>query len=217
MKPPSPQRKKIIINKQRLKQRVRGRKNPFFALVRSIIFQQLSGNAASSILKKFLALWPKKKFPSPNDVLALSDAQFRSVGISTQKAGYLRDLAEKFSDGTVVPRKLPRMTDGDIIEHLVQVKGVGVWTAHMFLIFSLGRENVLPTGDLAVRKGFQKVFNLRAEPSDQKMKALAQPYEGMHSHLALYLWDVMDNEKEQKKCVVKEKKKSRIVRKKKSK
>lgn len=87
------------------------------------------------------------------------------------------------------------MTDQEIIDHLTQVKGVGIWTAHMFLIFSLGRPDVLPTGDLAIRKGFMKFFGLRQLPSEEKMLALARRHAGLRTHLALHLWQIMDNEK----------------------
>lgn len=194
-------------------QRLSPSKNAFASLVRSIIYQQLSGKAAEAILKKFLALFPRKSFPTPRDVLALSDAHFQSAGVSTQKRTYLRDLAEKFLDGTIEPKKFPHLSDEEIVEHLVAVKGVGVWTAHMFLIFALNRSNVLPVGDLAIRKGFQKVFKLRTEPIEKKMHDLARPYYGNYTLLALHLWDHMDAEKETKKRVVKKKKQGTISKK----
>jgi len=169
--------------------------NYFQSLCRSIIFQQLSGTAASAIMKKFVALWPRKRFPTPHDVVSLTDAQFRSVGISFQKAQYLRDLSKKFLDKTISSSKIPSMTDEEIIAHLVQVKGIGEWTAHMFLIFALGRPDVLPTGDLAIKKGFVKVFRLRKTPTHEKMVELATPYNGNRTTLALYVWDRMDEEK----------------------
>lgn len=169
-------------------------KNAFASLVRSIIYQQLSGKAAASILAKFLKLFPRKKFPLPEDVLALSDQEFKSAGVSAQKAAYLRDLSAKFLDGTITPKKFPKMTDQEIKEHLVAVKGIGPWTADMFLIFALNRPDVLPVGDLAIRKGFQKAFNLRAVPSEQQMYKLSLPYDGKRTHLSLYLWQLMDGE-----------------------
>lgn len=186
---------------------------PFQALVRSIIFQQLSGTAATSILNKFIQLSPKKKFPTSTDVLTYSDEQFQKAGVSVQKRAYLRDLSMRFLDGTINPKKFATMSDEEIIQHLVVVKGVGVWTAHMFLIFHLGRPNVLPVGDLAIRKGFQKVFGLRMEPSEKKMYALAQPYVGKHSALAKYLWSVMDEQKVAKKKLAKSKHKTTIAKK----
>ncbi len=185
---------KIKINKKKLRT-LEPTKNPFQSLVRSIIFQQLSGKAATSILNKFIALWPAKKFPNPEDVLALTDAQFKSAGVSSQKASYLRDLSLKFVDGTINPKKFSKMSDTEIEEHLVRVKGVGVWTAHMFLIFALNRPDVLPTGDLAIRKGFMKAFALKTMPSHEKMVQLAKAHAGERTYLSLHLWGIMDDEK----------------------
>ena len=185
----------------------------FQALVRSIIFQQLSGASATAILNKFVALPSVKKFPSPHEVLNYSDEQFQTSGVSPQKREYLRDLARRFLDGTIEPKKFRKMSDTEIIEHLVVVKGVGVWTAHMFLIFHLGRPNVLPVGDLAIRKGFQKVFALKGEPSEKKMYALAEPYAGKYSALAKYLWSVMDEQKVIKKKLAKSHRKTTITKK----
>lgn len=177
----------------------------FESLIRSIIFQQLSGKAAAAILKKFNALFvttneqkgkrkvKRAKKPTPESVLTLTDAQFRSAGVSLQKANYLRDLSRKFLDKTIDAKKVPRMSDAEIIEHLTQVKGIGEWTAHMFLIFTLARPNVLPTGDLAIKKGFQKAFKLRTLPDHKKMHALAKPHAGEHTELALHLWQILDH------------------------
>lgn len=186
--------RKLRIDKRRLR-KLEPTRNAFQSLARSIIYQQLSGKAAASILKKFVALWAKKGFPTPRDVLALNDAQFRSAGVSAQKAGYLRDLAAKFLDGTIVPKRFSAMGDDEIIAHLVAVKGIGVWTAHMFLIFALNRPNVLPVGDLAIRKGFQRAFRLRSEPTETSMRKLARPHDGEHTALALHLWGLMDEQK----------------------
>jgi DNA-3-methyladenine glycosylase II len=198
--------KKLTIDKGKLRP-LKPSKNAFASLMRSVIYQQLSGKAAASIERKFFALFDpavlKKtsvrgtviatKFPKPEAVLKLTDAQFRSAGVSGQKAKYLRDLAAKFLDGTIIPKKFPKMSDDEIIEHLTRVKGIGVWTAHMFLIFALNRPNVLPVGDLGVRKGFQKAFRLRALPDERKMRTLAKAHEGEHTYLALHLWSVVDD------------------------
>jgi DNA-3-methyladenine glycosylase II len=181
-------------------------KNAFASLIRSIIYQQLSGKAAASIERKFFGLFDPKaltaqsirgtvlqtKWPKPEDVLRLTDAQLRSAGISAQKAAYLRDLAAKFADKTIAPKLFPKMSDEEIIEHLTRVKGIGTWTAHMFLIFAINRPNVLPVGDLGIKKGFQKAFRLRTMPDEKKMRLLAKPYEGEHTYLSLYLWGVVD-------------------------
>ena len=123
-----------------------GLKNSFRALVRSIIYQQVSGSAASSILKKFIKLFGR--FPKPVDVKKVSVSKLHSAGLSSQKVKYIKDLAKKFLDGTIKHRSLRKMDNGEVIKHLIQVKGIGAWTAHMFLIFTLNRPDILPTGDL---------------------------------------------------------------------
>jgi DNA-3-methyladenine glycosylase II len=171
-------------------------KNAFASLSRSIIYQQISGKAAASIEKKFLGLFPNKKFPKPEDVLKLSDAQFQSAGISPQKRGYLRDLATKFLDKTISPKQFPKLSDEEIREHLIRVKGIGRWTVDMFLMFALNRPNVLPVGDLAIQKGFKIAFKLKTIPDEKKMRKLARDYVGEHTQLSLYLWSILDGNTE---------------------
>lgn len=166
--------------------------DPFQSLCEAIIYQQISGGAAASILKKFKALWPKKDFPTPADVIKIKPEKLRSAGISPQKLAYLKDLASKFTDGTINPSKFRRMSDEEIIAHVTAVKGVGVWTAQMFLMFTLGRPDVLPTGDLGIQKAFQKVFKLRAKPSPQKMELLARQWAGHRTVACFYLWRMLD-------------------------
>lgn len=164
-------------------------KDPFHSLMRSIIYQQVSTAAANSILKKFQALFDGK-FPTPEQVLEKTDEELRSAGLSRGKVIYIRDLAEKFKDGTIEPRKFPKMTNDEIIEHVTRVKGIGVWTAHMFLLFTLKRPDILPTLDLAIRKGFQVVYGLKKLPEHEAMEKLAKNWR-MHASLAsLYLWKI---------------------------
>lgn len=179
--------KKIVIKKRNLTPT----KNAFQALARSIIYQQLSGKAAGTIYARFVALW-KKKFPKPEDVIGISEEQMRGAGLSRGKITYLKDLAAKFIDGTINPKHFPKMSDQEIIDHLTQVKGIGVWTAHMFLIFSLNRPDILPVGDLAIKKGFMKAFGLRKMPTEAKMIALAKDHIGNRTYLSLHLWKLMD-------------------------
>lgn len=186
--------KKLKINKSKLR-KLTPSSNHFASLVRSIIYQQISGKAAESILNKFLKLFPNKKFPKPEDVASLTTAKFKSAGVSPQKEKYLRDLAQKFIDKKIDSKKMPKMSDDEIIEHLVSVKGIGVWTAHMFLIFALNRPDILPTGDLAIRKGFVKAFKLRKIPSEKKMIELAEAHRGERTYLSLHLWQIMDDSK----------------------
>lgn len=184
-------KKKLRIDRKKLR-KLEMTKDPFGSLARSIIYQQLSTKAANAILKKFLALFPKQ-LPTPRTVLKLSDTKLRSAGLSGQKIKYMRDLAAKFLDGTVNPKNFHAMTDDEIIDHLVQVKGIGVWTAHIFLISAINRPDVLPIGDLGIKKGFQKVFKLRSLPSERTMIRLAKPHAGERTYLSLYLWQSLDN------------------------
>ncbi len=168
--------------------------NAFQSLVKSIIFQQLSGKAAGTILRRFLELFPNSRFPTPEQVLTLSDEQFRGAGVSAQKMSYIRDLAARFLDGTIVPKKFPKMSDEEIREHLVAVKGVGRWTADMFLMFTLYRPDVLPTGDLGIQKGFQKVYQLKELPDAKKMEKMAKQWEPYRTVACWYLWRAVDGE-----------------------
>jgi len=164
----------------------------FQSLAEAIVYQQLSGKAAGTILKRFVALFPKKKFPAPQDVLRIKTEKLRSAGLSGQKALYLKDLAAKFNDGTINPELFPKMSDAEIIEHIVTVKGIGEWTAQMFLMFTLARPDVLPTGDLGIQKGFQKLFALRNRPSPKQMEKLASGWQGHRTVACMYMWRLQD-------------------------
>lgn len=121
--------------------------------------------------------------------------RLRSAGLSGQKASYIHDLAEKFSDGTIKHRSLHRMPSEELVVHLTQVKGIGVWSVHMFLIFTLNRLDVLPTGDLGIQKGFQAVFKLRTLPSHAQMERLAKEWREHASVASWYLWRAADEAK----------------------
>ena len=175
------------------------RKDPFRSLVRAIIYQQLSGKAAATILDRFLKLFSGKKFPGPEKVGSISVRKLRSAGVSMQKASYIKDLAKKFSDGTIQPRSFGRMTNEEIIEHLTRVKGIGVWSVHMFLIFTLNRRDVLPTGDLGIRKGFQITYKLKDLPDHATMEQLARPWREHASVASWYLWRAADKFKAKNK------------------
>ena len=189
---------------------------PFQALCRAIIYQQISGSAAASIYTRFVALfgitvitpldWKSKKtqkFPTPEEVLATSPSRMRSAGLSAQKIAYIRDLALKFSNGTIPAKKLAGMQSEDIVALLTQVKGIGVWTVHMFLIFTLNRPDILPTGDLGIRKGFQELYNLRSLPTHTQMEQLARDWREHASAASWYLWRIADEKKPTKKTVPK--------------
>ena len=164
----------------------------FGSIVRSITYQQISGKAAKAIHGRLVQLFPRKT-PTPEKLLKLPDAQLRACGFSKQKIAYLRDAALKFSDGTINPRRFPKMTSEEIIEHFVQIKGVGVWTAHMVLIFTLHRPDILPTGDLGIRKGFQKMYRLKTLPSHAEMEKLARAWREHASVASWYLWRSVDD------------------------
>lgn len=162
----------------------------FHALVRSIVHQQVSGAAAETIHARFLALFPKNRFPTPEAVRAMPIEKMRAAGLSGQKASYIKDLAEKFADGTIKHRSLHTMETADLVVHLTQVKGIGVWTVHMFLIFTLNRPDVLPTGDLGIRKGFQTLYKLEDLPDHAQMERLARAWRPHASIASWYLWRV---------------------------
>lgn len=168
--------------------------NYYQELVESIISQQLSVKAAATILKRFKELFVAD-FPSPEDILALDIETYRGVGLSRQKATYIRDLAEKVLEGTVSFSHLDTLSNEEIIDELIQIKGVGLWTIHMFLMFCMGRLDVLPTGDLGIRNGIQKIYLLDERPGDAEIQAIAvhnkwHPYESLASW---YIWHSLDN------------------------
>ena len=171
----------------------------FHALLRSIVYQQISGKAAASILARVEMLYPKGK-PTPQLVLKTLAGKLRTAGLSAQKVSYVKDLAKRFLDGTIDEKRFPAMTSAEIIEHLVQVKGIGVWTAHMLLIFTLYRPDILPVGDLGIRKGFQLVYKLRTLPDAKKMEMLARPWRSHATAASWYLWRVAEEAKPQKKA-----------------
>lgn len=161
---------------------------PFQALLRSIIYQQLSGKAAGSIHERVRSLFAGKR-PTPERLMMLSDESLRAAGLSRGKVLAVRDLAERCMDGTVPPRvRLKRMNDEDIIERLLLVRGIGRWTAEMLLIFNLGRPDVLPVDDLGIRRGFMHVFGGKALPDAKVMQRRAHRWRPYRSVASWYLW-----------------------------
>jgi DNA-3-methyladenine glycosylase II len=163
------------------------------ALVRAIIFQQLSTKAASTIHGRFLGLLPGGQI-SAAALAALTDEQFRSVGVSRQKALYLRDLAEKVDSRAVTLDHLEEMDDEAVITTLSAVKGIGRWTAEMFLMFRLHRPDVLPVGDLGIVTAVQKAYGLRKRPTPDRLRKLAEAWKPYRSIACWYLWRSLDNE-----------------------
>jgi DNA-3-methyladenine glycosylase II len=163
----------------------------FGALIRAIVYQQLSGKAAATIHARFLALYPGGE-PTPADVIATSDERLRSVGLSRQKISYLRDLSERVYRDSLPLDHVDRLDDTRLIEHLVQVKGIGRWTAQMFLMFKLGRPNVLPDLDLGIQNAIKRAYRKRkVGPRDVvKIGAKWAPYSSI---ACWYLWRSLDN------------------------
>ncbi len=163
-------------------------------LVDSIISQQLSIKASATIIKRFVALFDDK-FPTPAQILQRDVEELRAVGMSRPKASYVLDLALHIEEGRLHPEKLPKLSNEEVIRELTAVKGIGEWTAHMFLIFSLGRTDVLATGDLGVRMAMKKLYGLPDAPKPDEMRAIADkfnwhPYESI---ACWYLWQSLDN------------------------
>ena len=165
------------------------RSDPYAALVRAILFQQLAGAAATAIQRRFFALYSSEdRPPAPPQMLETSDEQFRSAGVSRQKAGYLRDLAAHVADGRLDLQALPSLSDAEVIESVTAVKGLGEWSAHMFLMFHLGRPDVLPTGDLGVRHGMRITYGLPELPTPKEALAIGAPWAPYRSVGSWYMW-----------------------------
>ena len=163
----------------------------FRLLIEAILAQQLSTKAAATITGRFYEALQKQI--SPEAILRLRDAEFRSAGVSRQKTGYLRDLAAKWQAGAINPRRFARLPDEEIIMMLTQVNGIGRWTAEMFLMFALGRPDVLPVGDLGFRNALKYAYRLRKPPDPKRMRVLAQKWKPYCSIATWYLWASLDN------------------------
>ncbi|HEU0035766.1 MAG TPA: hypothetical protein VFQ53_34375 [Kofleriaceae bacterium] len=168
------------------------RKDPVESLARAIVGQQLSGAAAATIWGRVLALYPRGRFPKAQAILDTDDATLRGAGLSGAKAAALKDLARHVVDGKLVPRKLPTATDDEIAAMLLPVRGIGPWSVDMFLMFALARPDVLPVGDLGVRKGMQRHFRLRKLPEAPRMRSLAEPWRPYRSIGAWYMWRLLE-------------------------
>jgi DNA-3-methyladenine glycosylase II len=162
----------------------------FHRLAESIVYQQLNGKAAATIFKRFAALAGEPL--TPGGILKLTNEQMRAVGLSQQKSAYMRDLAEKTHSGALDFTRLADLSDEEVIRHLTQVKGIGVWTAHMFLMFSLRRPDVLPTGDYAVQMAIKKHYKKRKHPKPKDMEKIAKVWAPYRSVACWYLWQSLD-------------------------
>jgi DNA-3-methyladenine glycosylase II len=160
----------------------------FETLVKSIVYQQLSGRVASVIFGRLAAAAAIDGKLTPAGILKLRPARMRSLGLSTQKTAYIRDLARHARDGSILFEELLELTDQEVIERLTQVKGIGVWTVHMFLIFALRRPDVLPTGDLGIRNAIRKAYELPELPHPSEIEELAERWRPYCTVASWYLW-----------------------------
>ena len=175
------------------KRRRRGRPDDAYgALVRSIVGQQLSTKAASTIYTRLTELFGGRP-PSPTEALAARDEDLRAAGLSGRKAEYLRDLARHVDSGELDLDSLQSLPDEDVARRLVAVRGLGRWTADMFLIFHLGRPDVLPVGDLGIRRAVEKAYGLSEMPEPGVLRELSEPWRPHRSLACLYLWESLDS------------------------
>ena len=170
--------------------RGRARSTHFAELARAICFQQLAGPAARTIHGRFAALFDGK--PTPEGVLAMPVDRLRGAGLSGSKTASIRDLAQKVVDGEVHLDRIGRLTDDQIVEELTRVRGIGRWTAEMFLMFQLGRLDVWPVDDLGVRKGYARLYGLREMPAPKELELLGDPFRPYRSIAAWYCWRAAD-------------------------
>jgi DNA-3-methyladenine glycosylase II len=164
----------------------------FAALARTIVYQQLSGKAAATILGRLQGLYGGRA-PTARQILDTTDVELRSVGVSAQKASYLRDLAARVDDGRLPVARLGRLADDAVAEVLTGVKGIGRWSAQVFLIFRLGRPDVLPDGDLGIQNAVQRAYRLRKRPAPERVRKIGEAWAPYRSVASWYLWRSLDN------------------------
>jgi 3-methyladenine DNA glycosylase/8-oxoguanine DNA glycosylase len=153
----------------------------------------VAGAAAAAVFKRFRALYPGKIFPTPVAVARTSQEDLRAAGLSRQKAAYLVHLAEHFLAGSIQPRRFATMSDDQVRSNLTAVKGLGPWTADIFLMFDLLRPDVLPVGDYGIQQGFQILYQLDDLPDAKDMIAMAEPWRPYRSHACWYLWRLLED------------------------
>jgi DNA-3-methyladenine glycosylase II len=163
-------------------------RDPFDALCMSIASQQLSTKAADTIYRRFCDLFPPNRKPTPKRVMALTDDQIRAVGFSRPKVGFIKDLAAHVLDGRLDLKRLGKHPDEEVMRQLVAVKGIGRWTAEIFLMFRLGRPDILPADDLGLMNAAHRVYGLRRRPTPDKLRKLGEKWRPYRSVAAWYLW-----------------------------
>ena len=164
----------------------------FKSLTRSIVYQQLSGKVAKTILDRFILLYKDKSYPTPVDVINIDHEKLRSVGLSNSKAQYIKNIAHAFLDNPDTYDSLEKMDDQDIIDTLITIKGVGPWTAQMFLMFTLNRPDVFPVTDLGVQKGFQHYYKLSEVPTTGQMLKKSEQWAPYRTVVSLYFWRLLE-------------------------
>ena len=166
---------------------------PYHALVKAVTYQQLNGTAAETIFRRFLALFPETKFPTPELVVAATDERLRSAGLSRAKTAAIKDIAAKTIIGVVPTRRaIAKLSDLEIIERLTTIRGVGPWTVEMLLMFTLGRPDVLPATDYGVRSGFALVYGLKELPLPKEVLAHGERWRPYRSVASWYFWRALD-------------------------
>lgn len=163
------------------------------SLARAIVSQQLSGAAAATIWGRVLALYPRGRFPGAARLLETPDRDLRAAGLSTAKAMAVKDLARHVVEKRLIPRTLPAASDAEVSAMLLPIRGIGPWSVDMFLMFALARPDVLPVGDLGIKKGMQRHFKLRALPEAPKMLRLAEPWRPYRTIGSWYMWRVLES------------------------
>ena len=175
------------------------RRSPFQSLVLAVAHQQLNGTAANTILTRFKKLFPKRRFPKPEDLADVTDGQLRACGFSFAKIAAIRDIAAKTLDGTIPSsRQIEKLSDEEIIGRLTGARGVGRWTVEMLLIFQLGRKDVLPADDFGVRSGFRLAYKKREMPKPKALLAFGKKWRPHGTTAAWYLWRAADAAKKKK-------------------
>lgn len=178
-----------IANLEELAPRLR--KDYFFSLCKQIVNQQLSGRAADKIFERFINLFPDKKI-TPKYLLELTDGSIRGIGASWAKVKYLKDLARKVERKEVHLEQLPELSNEDVVKELTKVKGIGIWTAEMFLMFSLGREDVFSHGDLGLRTSIEKIYNI-SNPTRERIETICLKWSPYRTWACMILWSYRDN------------------------
>ena len=171
----------------------RSRGSPYEALLAAIAHQQVHGKAAAAILGRLRALYPRRRYPTPAELLATPDATLRAAGLSRSKVAAMKDVAAKTLDGTIPERRgLARLSDAEVIERLVKVRGVGRWTAEMLLMFTLNRPDILPVDDFGIRLGVKLLYGKRREPKPRWLARFGERWAPYRTTASWYLWRYVD-------------------------